>query len=144
MTNELNPNAQAWVEALRSGDYKQGHGLLRSDDDKFCCLGVACDLFAASHPEVRGWEIIFNVSNIFVSHTFIINAQKNTALLPRQVCEWLGLAPLVEGGYNKNVTFLQNTPRPRSLVDLNDDRLFTFDKIADTIEANQKELFNAK
>ena len=33
-----------WAEALRSGKYKQGHGALRSDGDKFCCLGVACDL----------------------------------------------------------------------------------------------------
>lgn len=28
-----------WVEALRSGEYKQGTGWLRKND-KFCCLGV--------------------------------------------------------------------------------------------------------
>lgn len=36
------------VEALRSGKYKQGDGMLRqatkSTEDLFCCLGVACDL----------------------------------------------------------------------------------------------------
>jgi hypothetical protein len=37
-----------WVEALRSGNYSQGHGLLkrREDDNtaKHCCLGVLCEL----------------------------------------------------------------------------------------------------
>jgi len=30
---------KAWVEALRSGKYKQGQGFLKCDDS-FCCLGV--------------------------------------------------------------------------------------------------------
>lgn len=33
-----------WVKALLSGDYEQGRGKLRSKDDKFCCLGVLCDV----------------------------------------------------------------------------------------------------
>ena len=32
-----------WVAALRSGKYQQGRDVLRKGD-KFCCLGVACDL----------------------------------------------------------------------------------------------------
>jgi hypothetical protein len=32
-----------WVEALRSGKYIQGQTALRRDD-KFCCLGVLCDI----------------------------------------------------------------------------------------------------
>jgi hypothetical protein len=36
-----------WLEALRSGKYKQGDSNLRGFDDAFCCLGVACDLL---HP----------------------------------------------------------------------------------------------
>lgn len=31
-----------WLDALRSGEYKQGYGRLRSSDDRFCCLGVLC------------------------------------------------------------------------------------------------------
>lgn len=37
---------QRWVEALRSEKYAQGRNLLRSSDNKFCCLGVLCDLVA--------------------------------------------------------------------------------------------------
>ena len=34
---------QEWINALRSGKYKQGRRKLR-DGDYFCCLGVLCDL----------------------------------------------------------------------------------------------------
>ena len=33
-----------WIEALRSGNYKQDIGKLRPRCDSYCCLGVACDL----------------------------------------------------------------------------------------------------
>lgn len=35
---------ETWVEALRNGKYKQTKRFLQNGD-KFCCLGVACDLF---------------------------------------------------------------------------------------------------
>lgn len=35
-----------WVEALRSGKYKQGKGRLRDTDDNFCCLGVLWDVYS--------------------------------------------------------------------------------------------------
>lgn len=35
---------QEWVAALRSGKYQQGQGLLRTKDNRFCCLGVLCDV----------------------------------------------------------------------------------------------------
>lgn len=42
---------QRWVDALRSGNYAQGTGFLRQEGDglpvdKWCCLGVLCDLGA--------------------------------------------------------------------------------------------------
>jgi hypothetical protein len=33
-----------WVEALRSGEYKQGKNKLHSKGGRFCCLGVLCDI----------------------------------------------------------------------------------------------------
>ena len=33
-----------WVQALRSGKYKQGQEHLRGIDNTFCCLGVLCDI----------------------------------------------------------------------------------------------------
>lgn len=40
-----------WTEALVSGDYKQGNQTLRDKNNKYCCLGVLCDIL----PDVE-WE----------------------------------------------------------------------------------------
>jgi hypothetical protein len=33
-----------WIAKLLSGEFQQGRGTLRSSDNKFCCLGVLCEL----------------------------------------------------------------------------------------------------
>lgn len=43
---------QRWIAALRSGEYEQGTRTLRSKRNRFCCLGVACDLI-----EPKDWKI---------------------------------------------------------------------------------------
>lgn len=43
---------QKWCNALRSGKYKQGTGVLRDCDDKYCCLGVLCDIW-----DSKSWKI---------------------------------------------------------------------------------------
>lgn len=40
----MNAEQTLWLAALRSGKYKQGRGRLRSADDKYCCLGIACEV----------------------------------------------------------------------------------------------------
>ena len=49
---------EKWVAALRSGKYQQGAGYLRRDD-KFCCLGVLCDVLGKRwYTEVDGsWSV---------------------------------------------------------------------------------------
>lgn len=44
LTDTQKTYIRGWVAALRSGKYQQGLGCLRSLGDKFCCLGVLCDL----------------------------------------------------------------------------------------------------
>ena len=48
--------AMQLVEALRSGKYEQGRQVLRRHVNKFCCLGVACDISESGlewHPYDR-------------------------------------------------------------------------------------------
>lgn len=47
------------IEALESGEYKQAKSALRVED-KFCCLGVACDLHrkAKDNSEKYSWDDI--------------------------------------------------------------------------------------
>jgi hypothetical protein len=55
----MNPELkQKWVTALRSGDYKQGQGKLRyrlehQEEDRFCCLGVLCDVAGVEWESVN-------------------------------------------------------------------------------------------
>jgi hypothetical protein len=44
---KLDPELKAkWLDALRSGKYKQGQAVLRTSEECFCCLGVLGDIAA--------------------------------------------------------------------------------------------------
>jgi len=43
-----------WINALRSGEYKQGFGTLYADGC-FCCLGVGANVKGASAEQLKGW-----------------------------------------------------------------------------------------
>ena len=68
-----------WVEALRSGKYKQGYTLLRDSKNNFCCLGVLCNLHAQAHPEIAAKQ---KDPNSYL---------KENGILPRAVMKWAGL-----------------------------------------------------
>lgn len=109
----MNPKiAKRWIKALRSGKYKQDTGQLRNGD-KFCCLGVLCDL----HAKETGMEW---------SKRGCYYEEKH--LLPSIVIQWAGL--------KSNNGKLG--PR-RSLSKLNDNGA-SFRKIATVIEKNVEKL----
>lgn len=98
------------LEALRGGEYTQATGALRNPDG-FCCLGVICDLHRKETD--NSWD------NLDYCGEYEI--------LPQRVADWAGFSsrnPLVvsKGGH-------------RALSDLNDAG-YTFEQIADLIEAN--------
>lgn len=64
-----------WIEALRSGEYEQGIGRLRSSENKFCCLGVLC--------EVQGVESHLNHDE--ESYRYFGNKNGFQSLLPSSV-----------------------------------------------------------
>lgn len=51
LTKSQRQHRQRLIDALRSGQYQQGHGRLRTRDNRFCCQGVACDLY-----DPTGWR----------------------------------------------------------------------------------------
>lgn len=99
-----------WIQALRSGKYKQGFGVLRGEDC-YCCLGVLCDL-----NEDTDWEVLDNpVENIykpFPDNSYIC--------LPNKISEWAEITARQED----------------VLATLNDTARYTFEQIADYIEEN--------
>jgi hypothetical protein len=114
--SKLNPNAQKWVDALRSRKYQQAQGHLRNGDS-FCCLGVACDISG-----IGTWT----------EYGYTINHYGNNNLLPKEVRNWLGLKDNA-GGHDIG------TPQATHLAWENDHGT-TFEQIADVIEANADEL----
>ena len=77
----MNPQIkQKWVDALRSGEYQQTKGRLRKED-KFCCLGVLCDLYGKEN------NVKWNLANNGYNYEF----QKFESYLPSSVGKWADL-----------------------------------------------------
>lgn len=76
---KLGPRQLALVETLASGKYKQGKQMLRSVDNKYCCLGVACDIYDSSR-----W------SKLFTRTCTMYRFSGETCSLPVEVEDWFG------------------------------------------------------
>ena len=126
----MNPEIKTkWLEALRSGDYRQGRNVLKQqhgpkDTPQFCCLGVLCDLAIEDGLTVEVDEVFFNEK----SNTYYNDCYE---LLPEAVADWAGL-PSVNPEvniYDHEVDAADLT----TIADLNDEGS-TFAEIADVIE----------
>lgn len=85
---------ERWIAALRGGDYRQGHGVLRSSGNEYCCLGVLCELAVQEGviPEPQPWS--------HDPERYVYG--EDTVLPPAEVTDWaeLGSAnPGVDGEY---------------------------------------------
>jgi hypothetical protein len=121
---------EAWIDALRSGEYEQGSEKLRSVRG-YCCLGVLCDLYAKEHN--TEWEFRGNEeTNLQLQDYWYFGEQSE--FLPEFVMEWAGLSlncPLVKidvEEYDEDPWFYQE-----GLADLNDSG-YTFNDLSELIE----------
>lgn len=119
----MNPERKAlWLEALRSGEFKQGRNQLKTemapDEARHCCLGVACELYKRETGE-GAWVLRGEDLNFWISQY-----DSSWSSLPQAVADWFGLDrdPYVYEGLSKT-----------SLAILNDEAK-SFEEIADIIE----------
>jgi hypothetical protein len=140
----MNPAIKTqWLEALRSGQYIQGIRSLRhinnsekNQPDKFCCLGVLCDLYAQAHPNDLGW----GPQTAFYNVPFLTRfddedeVHKSMSYLPVRVRDWAGLDN-INPKVRVNLTSPHGVPYEdeTNLSKLNDDG-WCFNQIADVIE----------
>lgn len=110
---------EKWVAALRSGEYKQGTGQLRYQDN-YCCLGVLCDLYKKEHSEAE-WVKRENAINLD-DYAFHDGFSSDNAVLTSDVLNWAGLQ-----SFNPRII------DDKTVAQLNDNGE-TFAKIADLIE----------
>ncbi len=126
---EIEKNVRDWLSALRSGEYQQVKGTLKTNKGH-CCLGVACEVLKQKLNLVEGVLLREDNDldhNIF-SERFTFNRQ--SATLPRNVQMSLGLNDMEGCFYGE-----------RSLSQLND-RGLSFLQIADLIESQPVGLFH--
>ena len=74
-----------WLDALRSGEYKQGQLALRTEDS-FCCLGVLCDLHRKNSDDKLEWEVGETGYDRFLYYDHYTS-------LPKLVMNWAFLIP---------------------------------------------------
>lgn len=96
----MNPDAKdKWVKALESGEYAQTHeGGLRDRDDKFCCLGVLCEVAVAEgvipapEPPAEHGSPEDKDGRDTKWYVYLSNdGDRDTAFLPEVVAEWAGI-----------------------------------------------------
>ncbi len=127
--------ADLWVAALRSGKYTQCKNhlcKLRPEGECHCALGVLCEVFLQQNPmngvkryEGTGYDK-HGCHGRFVYFTC-------GSTLPDEVVSWAGLKtydPLLEVRLCEEVKL-------KEITYLNDDMGFSFDKIANLIEAQK-------
>ncbi len=120
-----------WIEALTSGEYKQGKKALKTKRGSFCCLGVLCDLYGKTKKV--NWEKDLEKENV---NTFLGNSD----FLPKEVAEWAGipqerLNDRSSGGEFESYDIaLEDPGKYDSLADANDEGA-KFKTIAKLIEA---------
>jgi hypothetical protein len=123
-TPEQQQHRRELVDALRSGKYQQATGMLKTQDNRFCCLGVACDISGLGY-----WE---NVKESMVDTNYVITGRDPLGAT-------LGMGPLNEyfglgatGDFHPPV--LKDGTYAYNLYNLNDSLHWSFDQIADFIE----------
>lgn len=112
---------ELWVEALRSGEYRQCKDVLHNvDEQALCCFGVACEVY---QKHVGGLEITESKCG---NKTLLLYSGEMTSP-PWEVIKWLGLSSR-SGRYEGE--------RDRAALMGDNDRGKTFAQIADIIESN--------
>ena len=101
---------QEWMKRLKSGIYEQGKRVLRNRDNKYCCLGVLCDII---NPD--GWK----------------KGDPTTLYFNGENYNGLNEDTRIKVG----ITLDDHD----KLIEMNDDFSDSFDKIADWIQDNIKE-----
>lgn len=136
---KFNDHQLTWLDALRSGNYKQGKGALweipnddPNEEKHFCCLGVAMDLFDKDDESmVRGSSM-----DISSSKGGLVSEVVNKKL---DLIENGG--EFTDGYGVEYITEYKNKGTVNCLTALNDFAHYTFEEIADFIEENPTKVF---
>lgn len=125
----MNPEVKKlWVDALRSGKYKQGQNALATYDldtegYAYCCLGVLCEVAREQGVDVEVLEFGTEDDELYLMY------HRQHEILPSHIADWAGL-----DDQRANFTAIYGSMIIQtSLVERNDAGR-TFDGLAEDIE----------
>lgn len=124
-----------WVKRLESGQYQQGQGHLRTEDDKYCCLGVLCEM-AVEQGVIERWHRDYDDgSGAWFYGEKSDSHLQSTVDLPRPVQEWAGLElQSVWVTVDPDDAGIKHT---LDVIGLNDDRSWGFKEIAEAVRTSE-------
>jgi hypothetical protein len=109
--------AKLWVDALRSGEFKQGRRLLRSQGGgEWCCLAVLCEVYRRETGKGE-W-----VSEHAMAPAFVLDGYTERSYAPPPVAEWMGLRDDGQSHPSSQAKYVRQNETGRS-----------FEQIADSI-----------
>lgn len=123
------PGGRELFDALKSGKYEKGSGQL-CRDEKYCCLGVKCELDGLLKEDKREKYTLDDPTN---------PASINNAFLPdnHQWRKLYGSGLSFPGTVNLSIVYQDDESNPSSIVAVNDyggKVSTTFDQVADVLE----------
>lgn len=153
---------EAWIAALKSGDYEQGTRRLQyktdNSEDRYCCLGVAAELFMQMEQPsllMARWEVAYDGTEILKYYDLsrgtpaALNEEGKAELseggvfgeftvLPKIVGRWLGLA---DNRLDGTGNILATGDKEITPATANDEGHATFAEIAAMLENPECGLF---
>jgi hypothetical protein len=125
-------NQIEYIHALTSGNYQQAEGKLRDRNGKYCCLGVACDVYRTQTGDGEWVD----------GDSFKLPEGTSGTYLPPHIADWLGIpAEYVgtrddDGDYDPILVVLQDGDEEEIEVRASviNDNGGTFEAIADLFE----------
>lgn len=124
MKQELGPNQLEWIEALESGKFEQGYDGYLCIDNKYCCLGVACEVLLDEDAK---------------DGTNVISWFGEFVIAPKQLTEKLKLHTF--NGATPTCTKSHDATVHDSLVFMNDREKRSFKEIAQILREYPEEYF---
>jgi len=129
-----------WTTALRSGEYQQGSGCLH-DNDRYCCLGVACTISGIEKSIISPNNIyetgyIGDIKNEFLTtellHSFVDN---NKGKLFQHIVAGFndGDVIYIDPDFSSISTVIKHDD---AIVMNKDKNKYSFEEIADWLEEN--------
>lgn len=131
------------VDALRSGEFEQGSGMLRTRRDEYCCIGVGCEVARRNGIGIE-WDDTPHVAcgvsgceeEACISRDWKFDGTSTG--FSEKLMEWFGFDAYSAAGGNPKLDVIKmsgGNRYQRTMISANDDEKLDFKQIADLIEA---------